>query len=112
MRILLVDDEELILRSTKRLLTRVYGCEVITAATLSEAMKHLDVREVDIIITDRDLGPGASGEDFARNLRSWNSPVPIYLHSARPEGVDESLFTGIIPKGEIREYLKDVLGGG
>ena len=60
--LLVVDDEERILSALRRTLRRE-GYEIVTAETGEEALRILDERPVDAILTDQKM-PGMSGAQF------------------------------------------------
>ena len=60
--LLIVDDETRILSALRRALRRE-GYEIITAETVEEALRILDERPVDAILSDQKM-PGMSGAQF------------------------------------------------
>ena len=60
--LLIVDDEARILSALRRALRRE-GYEIVTAETVEEALRILDARAVDAILTDQKM-PGMSGAQF------------------------------------------------
>jgi DNA-binding NtrC family response regulator len=77
--VLVVDDEEFVLRALQRLLRPRY--EVLTAACPSDALKLLEAREVQIVMSDQRM-PETSGVEFLARVRA------LYPNSVR------ILFTG------------------
>lgn len=75
-RILLVEDNEQIMRGNERMLTR-RGYEVISALTLSEARSAIEAHKPDLFVLDIML-PDGSGLDFMAELRR-HSQVPVLL---------------------------------
>jgi len=65
--LLLVDDEENILSSLKRLLRRD-GYTIITACGAAEGLKRLAEGEVDVIVSDQRM-PGMTGVEFLRRAK-------------------------------------------
>ena len=65
--LLLVDDEENILSSLRRLLRRD-GYHIITANSAAEGMKRLTEHEVDVIVSDQRM-PGMTGVEFLRQAK-------------------------------------------
>jgi CheY-like chemotaxis protein len=63
LRVLLVEDDELIRVSTAAMLTNL-GHSTLQASDADEARGHLDKHAVDVLVTDLEL-PGASGSDLA-----------------------------------------------
>lgn len=73
--VLLVDDEENILASLKRLLRRD-GYHIITAGSAAEGLQRLAETEVDVIVSDQRM-PGMSGVEFLRRAKA------LYPHTVR-----------------------------
>jgi diguanylate cyclase (GGDEF)-like protein/PAS domain S-box-containing protein len=65
--LLLVDDEENILSSLKRLLRRD-GYHIVTANSAAEGLQRLAEHEVDVIISDQRM-PGMTGVEFLRRAK-------------------------------------------
>ena len=65
--LLLVDDEENILASLKRLLRRD-GYTIITACGAAEGLRRLSETEVDVIVSDQRM-PGMTGVEFLRRAK-------------------------------------------
>jgi len=82
-RILVVDDEQQILRALRTSL-RGAGYEVETAATAESALTTAAMRPPDAIILDLVL-PDGSGTDVARELRTWSSAPVIVLSAVGDE---------------------------
>jgi two-component system KDP operon response regulator KdpE len=78
-RILACDDEPRILRALK-LVLRPEGYEVLTAATMQEALDVVALFPVEAAIVDLVL-PDGDGIDLCRSLREW-STMPIIVLSA------------------------------
>jgi len=77
-RVLLVDDEENILASLRRLLHQ-QPYEVLTARTAQDALRMLEERPVELIVTDYRM-PGMSGTDLLRQVQQrWPDTVRIVL---------------------------------
>jgi two-component system KDP operon response regulator KdpE len=81
-RILVVDDEQQILRALRTSL-RGAGYEVDTAATAETALAAAAMRPPEAVILDLVL-PDGTGTDVARELREW-STAPIIVLSAVDE---------------------------
>ena len=82
-RILVVDDEEQILRALRTSL-RGAGYEVETAATAEEALAAAAMRPPDAVILDLVL-PDGTGIDVCRELRKWTSAPVIVLSAVGEE---------------------------
>ena len=78
-RVLACDDELKILRALK-LVLRPEGYEVLTAASIEEALDVVALSAVDAAIVDLVL-PDGNGIDLCRRLREWSS-MPIIVLSA------------------------------
>jgi two-component system KDP operon response regulator KdpE len=83
-RILAVDDELQILRALK-LVLRSAGYEVLTAASVEEALDVAAVSAVDAAIVDL-LLPDGDGIELCRRLREWSSMPIIVLSAVGEEG--------------------------
>ncbi len=73
--VLLVDDEENILSSLKRLLRRD-GYHIITAGSADQGLQRLAETDVDVIVSDQRM-PGISGVEFLRRAKA------LYPHTVR-----------------------------
>jgi two-component system, OmpR family, KDP operon response regulator KdpE len=82
-RILVVDDEQQILRALRTSL-RGAGYEVETADTVESALSTAAMRPPDAVILDLVL-PDGSGTDVARELRTWSSAPVIVLSAVGDE---------------------------
>ena len=69
LRILLVEDDDLVRSSTAELLA-TFGLDIVEASSETEAMHILREQPVDVMLTDVGLG-GASGVDLAIAARDW-----------------------------------------
>jgi two-component system KDP operon response regulator KdpE len=81
-RILVVDDEEQILRALRRALV-ARGYEVATAADGEEALADVETLMPDLVILDLNL-PDIDGMEVCRRLRGWTT-VPILILSVRED---------------------------
>jgi two-component system KDP operon response regulator KdpE len=81
-RILVVDDEEQILRALRRALA-ARGYEVVTAADGEEAIAEVEGAAPDLVVLDLNL-PGIDGMEVCRRLRTWTS-IPILILSVRED---------------------------
>lgn len=96
MNILLVDDEEVVLKSLGRFLTRC-GHRLRTAADGLEALRHMEEERPDVVISDVRM-PGVDGLDLLERVRvrfPATSVVLITGHgevaASRPKGVCDCL---------------------
>lgn len=96
--ILLVEDNEQIMRGNERMLTR-RGYTVATALTLGEARKAVAARMPALIVLDIML-PDGSGLDFMGEIRR-NSKIPILLLTGLT--TNEDIVRGLTAGGD--DYL-------
>ncbi|HVG24716.1 MAG TPA: sigma-54 dependent transcriptional regulator [Thermoanaerobaculia bacterium] len=80
MRILIVDDEE-VLRDVLDAVLRREGFDIVLAASGEEALHTLEHDEVDLVILDVML-PGISGIDTLRAIRIANPNLPVIVITA------------------------------
>ncbi len=66
--ILIVDDEEMILKSIVRVL-RNENCQILTAQSGEEGLEVLKVYEVQLVISDQKM-PGMNGLDFLKRVKT------------------------------------------
>jgi len=88
-RVLLVDDEEPVLRSEQDMLVSL-GYEVIAVSGSDAALKLFHARpdEFDVVITDQAM-PAMSGITLSRRLLRTRPDIPIILCTGFSETVDE-----------------------
>jgi CheY-like chemotaxis protein len=99
--ILLVDDEETILRVEERMLTRL-GYSVTAIPSSEEALKRFESnpRDFDLVITDMTM-PHMNGVELSKKLLVIRSDIPIIMCTGFSEIINESKAKGIV----IREFL-------
>jgi len=90
-RVLLVDDEQAILKVFSIQL-RVSGYEVITALSGQEALELVDSAKPDIMLLDIVM-PGVDGFEVLQKLRS-HSRLPVIVFSARSDNAVKALALG------------------
>jgi PAS domain S-box-containing protein len=100
-RILLVDDEEPVLRS-QRVMLESLGYTVVAVATGDEALKLFRARPggFDLVITDQTM-PDMTGSELSRKLMQVQRDIPIILCTGFSEAVDEEEARA----GGIREFV-------
>ncbi len=86
MKILVVDDEETMVRSLSTLLAEE-GYEVTVAADGPQALEAARAERPDLILLDVML-PGVDGMEVCRQIRTW-STVPIIMLTAKTGEVDK-----------------------
>ena len=91
--VLVVDDEQVVLRTAKTALQRV-GCSVLTAESGPAAIDLLrQHNNVSLIILDLSM-PGMSGLETLPELRKVRSDVPVLVSSGYSESETLRLFSG------------------
>ncbi len=90
-RVLLVDDEQAILRVLSIKL-RVSGYDVVTALNGKEALDLVGSAKPDIMLLDV-IMPEMDGFEVLQKLRSL-SQLPVIVFSARPENAQKALELG------------------
>jgi two-component system KDP operon response regulator KdpE len=81
-RVLVVDDEQQILRAVRRALD-ARGYEVVTATDGEDALVEAEAAMPDLVVLDLNL-PGMDGMEVCRRLREW-SRAPILILSVRED---------------------------
>ena len=113
MNLLIVDDEEGLRRSVRRLLERQGISVVGEAPNGEEAVRLVAELAPDAVLMDLRM-PVQNGIDAIRAIRASGSPVPIILHTAYddPTLTGEAIAAGAsrcIIKGSPPSMIKDVL---
>ncbi len=88
-RVLLVDDEEQFLATTKVLLDK-RGIETVTATSGVEALTILEERPIDVVILDVKM-PGMNGVEVLRMIKQRGYPLEVILltgHAAVDSAVE------------------------
>lgn len=88
-RILVLDDEMLVLNVVERVL-RNRGYDVLITSDSEQAMEILSAREADILILDLVM-PGKSGIDFYRELKREKIVIPTIVLTASANKMDHVL---------------------
>jgi two-component system, cell cycle sensor histidine kinase and response regulator CckA len=92
--ILLVDDEETVLRFSSRVLTK-HGFDVLTAGSAADAIAAADGRPVDLLLTDV-MMPGMNGCRLAEALLARRPALRVLFMSDYAEDVLASN-VGLVP---------------
>src|SRR5689334_25430757 len=113
MRVLLVDDSELVRRAYGDYLTAV-GFEVRLAAGAEEALRHARESPYDVVLSDISM-PGMDGIEFLKALRHHDLDVPVVLMTGGAtlqtavKAVEYGAFryfTKPVPKKELEDVLR------
>ena len=117
-RLLVVDNEQSILDSMAALLGQ-WGCEVLTARDLNQALTVLDGKAPDVLLIDYHLDNGVIGCEVVEALRARFDPqLPVVMITAdRSEQCQSAAQRKAIPllnkplkPGKLRAVLSQVLG--
>lgn len=90
-RVLVVDDDEAILRMMRMSLERMGGFEVTTAASGDEAIEALSAQPFDLILLDA-MMPGTSGPELCERARALGTQAGakiVILSAASPEQIED-----------------------
>ena len=92
--VLIVDDDKEVLNTLSEILTEL-RLTPVTAFDGAEALKSINTRKVDLIITDL-MMPKMDGFEFIQKARQLNANIPIAVISGFTEGrnVVEALSRG------------------
>jgi PAS domain S-box-containing protein len=117
-RILLVDDEELILQTVGSAL-KVLGLDILTARDGLEALERFRETRPDLVLMDITM-PRMDGREAFRAMHDLDPSIPVVLSSGFAEGDSLGTLSGQGPRGflqkpyqikELRQLLQRVLGG-
>lgn len=102
-RVLVVDDEENILRMLERLLT-VSGYEVTTTVNGFEAINLIARQRPDVVLLDLDM-PVLNGPDTLKKIQEFDAPPPVIIITGYP---DSDLMMQAINLGPVLVLPKPV----
>jgi DNA-binding NtrC family response regulator len=86
--ILIVDDEEMILKSiTRTLRTEKYS--VFTAPSAEDGLKLLEAREVDLVVSDQHM-PGMKGVEFLQKVKA-DHPTTLTIMLTGQKDIDTAM---------------------
>jgi CheY-like chemotaxis protein len=91
-RVLVVDDDPLLVKSLKRVLVRE-GHQVVTAGHGGEALEVLGATSVDIVLSDVRM-PVMDGVEFVRRLSGMAQAPPVVLLTGYADVSDAELRAG------------------
>lgn len=109
MRVLLVDDEQLVLSSLRRLLVRE-GLSVATCSSGAEALALLEKATVDLVLSDHVM-PGMTGIEFLDQVASrWPGIQRCMLTAqANKQLLDQSLASGLLHHAFSKPWCNEAL---
>ena len=96
-KILVIDDEELVTASLKKLLKKS-GYDVVIAQNSQEAMKSVKENDFDLIVSDIRMA-GEDGIEIVKNIRS-------YLQENKKNRIPEMLITGYASKDKYQSAVE------
>jgi len=113
--VLLIDDNPLQLKVRETVL-RQAGIQVSVATTAESALATLRALpgQIGLIITDH-LMPGCNGSELMRQIRTFNTWIPVIVLSGLPEaeaeyhGLEVSFRIKPFPPGELIELVREKL---
>jgi len=116
LQVLVVDDEPAI-REVLAIMLATDGHTVLTACDSEDALRKLELREWDIVMTDRAM-PGMGGDELAARIKDKRPLLPVILltgytgpmesagpHARMIDGIIKKPFTG----SELREGIERAL---
>ncbi|HLP98823.1 MAG TPA: EAL domain-containing protein [Sideroxyarcus sp.] len=98
--LLLVDDEENVVMSLKRILRRE-GYMILSASSAEEALEIMAQHPVNVVLSDQRM-PGMSGVEFLRRVKTMHPDVVRMILSGYTE---IGTLTDAINKGEIYQFI-------
>lgn len=105
-RILVVDDEPLLLALVERILSGA-GYEVVVTVDANEALHLIEHNEYALVLSDVRM-PTLSGPDLAKRMRFTNAPRVLFMSgSSNSPVVDGRRNTGFLKKPFRRTELLD-----
>ena len=113
-KLLIVDDEDVLLRSLKPYFTRK-GYAVFTALKGEDGLELLKVEDPDLMILDLHLTEGIQGVDILKQALEFKPGLKIAIHTGfgnDNDAVDMCLKMGakiVLPKPITLDILKDEL---
>lgn len=98
MKILVVDDEELICWSLKRTLEKHAGHSVCCVYTGNDAIKKIMENQYDVVITDLKL-PDVHGTELVRKIKELGIDTPVIVISSY---LSENMLDNVMKQGVLR----------
>ncbi len=98
--LLLVDDEENVLMSLKRLLRRE-GYTILTAANAEQGLELMAANSVQVVVSDQRM-PGMSGVEFLRRIKTMH---PDTIRMVLSGYTEVGTLTQAINQGEIYQFI-------
>ncbi len=107
--VLIVEDDELIRESTEQTI-RTLGYGAVAAESAAEALRVLETREIDVLVTDLTL-PGVSGAELAERARALRPRLPVVVATGDEAALADAAIAGAVSllKPYSIERLRDAL---
>ncbi|HUT53032.1 MAG TPA: response regulator [bacterium] len=111
-RLLMVDDEEIFLSSTRTLLER-RGLTVSTAGSGTDALQVLDERPIDVVVLDVRM-PGMDGVETLRKIKQRHPLVEVIMLTGHAtvdsavEGLKLGAFDYLMKPWDLPDFLDKV----
>ena len=87
-RILVVDDEEVLARLTRTMLTQLgYQAHVFTSGLAALSAFRAAPQDFDLVLTDQTM-PEMTGESFTRQVRQLRPDIPVILCTGFSHAID------------------------
>jgi PAS domain S-box-containing protein len=107
-RVLHVDDDPEYLETTREVIERTGGFEVVNETDADAGLERFEENDIDCIVTDYRM-PGTDGLEFLQRLRERDPNVPFFLFTGRgsEEVASEAISAGVtdyIQKGGMERY--------
>ena len=94
LKILIVDDHEVVRQGLRALLKRQEGFEVVgEAGTVAEAIREAEEKQPDVVVMDVRL-PDGSGVEACRDIRAANANIRVLMLTSYAD--DEAVFNSIM----------------
>jgi len=106
-RVLLVDDDEIVIEHLRELITAA-GFEVATASNGAGALAELKRQFAPIVIMDRNM-PGMDGIEVTRAIRDSQFPGYVYIMLCTAHDSEEEILTGL--KAGADDYISKRVSG-
>lgn len=110
MKLMLVDDEERFLKTTKKLIEKK-GCAVLTAISGEEALEKLKLQNVHVVILDVKM-PGMDGNETLKAIKTLYPLVEVIMltgHGTMDSAIDglkSGAFDYLVKPADIDDILE------
>jgi CheY-like chemotaxis protein len=108
--VLVVEDDELLLRAVVRQLTGAFD-RVVAAATAEQALEHLEKERFDAVLSDLQLGPGMNGLDLLELIAERSPQTRRVLYTGDFKALPHTCAHVLLRKPTTGESLIAALRG-